>query len=47
MRGLDCYVARDGGYITIVLVLDGVDARSDERERKTPAAQNDTLSSQI
>ena len=37
---MDWYVARDGGYIPFELVSDGVDARSDERERKTPAARN-------
>ena len=43
-RQLEKYVARDGGYIPFAFVLDGVDARSAERERKTPAAQIVTIS---
>ena len=42
-RALDCYVARDSGYITIAIVCDGVDGRSDARERKTHSDQNDTI----
>ena len=41
-RALDCYVARDSGYITIAIVCDGVDGRSDARERNAIVRQNPT-----
>ena len=40
---MDSYKARDGGFVPFLFVLDGVDARSAERDRKTPPAQNDTF----
>ena len=40
---MDCYVVRDGRYITFEFIFDGSDARSAARERKTPAAKVDTF----
>ena len=42
-RQLDCYVARDSGYIAIAFIFDGSDARSAARERKTIVRQNVTF----
>ena len=41
-RRLDWYVARDSGYIPIAIVCDGVDGRSDARERNAIVRQNPT-----
>ena len=41
-RALDWYVARDSGYIPIAIVCDGVDGRSDARERNAIVRQNPT-----
>ena len=38
-RPLDWYVARVARYIAIAFILDGVDGRSAERERKTLQAR--------
>ena len=42
-RQLDCYVARDSGYIAIAFISDAVDGRSAARERKTIVRQNVTF----
>ena len=42
-RRLDSYVARDSRYIRIAFASDGVDARSAERERKSPQPGNVTI----
>ena len=42
-RQLDCYVARDSGYITIAFISDAVDGRSAARERKTIVRQHVTF----
>ena len=42
-RQLDCYVARDSGYIAIAFISDAVDGRSAARERNTIVRQNDTF----
>ena len=40
---MDCYVVRDGRYLTFEFIFDGSDARSAARERKPFVRQIDTF----